>query len=162
MLVGPSIRLKLLKNSLTTSICDLCMDQGIFKSVTITGHWRKIMFFFFNKKAATMNRKKQCIYIHMGTTDTNIYNWVGAHQSTKWFFIYHSSLEWTWNSEWLLVLRRGVNTRQNGEKRLRVGERTNYERNPNQASTKNLVGELLESLWHLNDWHIRSLHVFTR
>ena len=86
-----------------------------------------------------MTRKKQCIYIHMGTTDTNIYNWVGAHQSTKWFFIYHSSLEWTWNSEWLLVLRRGVNTRQNGEKRLRVGERTNYERNPNQPSTKNLV-----------------------
>lgn len=106
-----------------------------------------------------MNRKKQCVYIHMGTTDTKIYNWVGAHQSTKWFFIYHSSLEWTWNSESLLVLRRGVNTRQNGEKRLRVGDRTNYERNPNQPSTKNLVGELLESLWLLNDWH-KHLYMF--
>jgi len=42
--------------------------------------------------------------------------------------------------------KRGRNTGQNGEKRLRVGKRTNYESNPNQPSTKNLVGEVLESL----------------
>ena len=40
------------------------MDQGNFEIGNYYGTLEKnYVFFFFNKKTATMNRKKQCIYV---------------------------------------------------------------------------------------------------